>query len=154
MDRNRAKDGRPRREISAGDAVWLDGAWWFFDSKIQSFGADGERDGEPAEYTWPLEFRELRDTPGDLVADLKDWEFLTSYEMKKYLDRHSNLESAELAVKQVDLHRRLAGSLASRLRALRTYAERLRADKRYEEAIGYYRRALALSYGDSALSTD
>jgi len=102
-------DGTKEREIVAGLAEWLDGRWWFFDGWTQDYYPTESLRGTPQPLPrGGVEYGFLDERPGDLAAEVKDWDFMTAREMGRYLDAHPSLSDREWAQKKSDQQRRMA----------------------------------------------
>ena len=100
-------DGTKSEEITAGTAWWLDGEWWFFDGYAQKFHPNESRNGTPVHFSpFGREMVILSETPRDFVREMTPWEYLSSIEMARYLNRWPDVDSH--GEKTVDLHRRIA----------------------------------------------
>jgi lipopolysaccharide export system permease protein len=104
-------DGTRVEEVTAALAECLDGTWWFHDPAIQRYDARDNPVGPPVRAPGPkpvIEMPSLTETPSDLVLNFKDWEFLSSFEMYRYIKSHTSLSRARRHQLQFDLHLRLA----------------------------------------------
>ena len=106
------EDGSRAREIRAEKAEWLDGEWWFTNVQVQEFDAADNPTGKrkspsPGSECVTLE-RELSETPRDLLISFKDWDFLSSRDMARYLRRHTELSEEAIAQRRFDMHSRRA----------------------------------------------
>jgi len=94
-------------KYQAEKALWLDGRWWFMNLAIQHYNETGDLAGAP-ELILQQEMRNLRETPQTFMAEIKDPEYLSSREMRRYLRTHKGFSENTVARLKVDLHRRLA----------------------------------------------
>jgi lipopolysaccharide export system permease protein len=105
------EDGSLKRKTSAERAEWMDGHWWFFGVEAQDYNEDGHPKGRMAPVGGSelgVEMPDLTETPADFVSVIKDWEFLSSREMARYIARHPDLSKSAIARLKVDFHVRLA----------------------------------------------
>ncbi len=102
-------DGSLEREMQADWAQWLDGTWWLVGFRVREYDAQGEPLGgmsPPGER--PVERLELTETPRDLLDELQEMDFLSSWDMYRYLKNRPNLSRQNRARRMVDLQARLA----------------------------------------------
>lgn len=92
--------------ITARHAEWLDGRWWFYDVRIQRYNERGDPVGLPV-YVRRREMAEFNETPDDFMNEIKDPEFLATYEILHYIKTHP-LSDKRTAQLMVDFHHRLA----------------------------------------------
>ncbi|MFO7871770.1 MAG: LptF/LptG family permease [Kiritimatiellia bacterium] len=107
--RKERPDGTRTLEIEVRKARWMDGEWWFFDGRIQEYTADGL--GVTNTVGLGLLgtlMQELQTEPSEIVAEVKEWHFLTTLEMARYLEQRPGLPPKSRAGRRFDLHRRLA----------------------------------------------
>jgi lipopolysaccharide export system permease protein len=95
----------------AEKALWLDGHWWFMDLTIQSYQENGDLAGPP-EIVLQKEMRDLRETPQTFMAEIKDPEYLSAREMRRYLRSKKDISGSTRARLLVDMHSRLAAPFA------------------------------------------
>ncbi|MFA7257240.1 MAG: LptF/LptG family permease [Kiritimatiellales bacterium] len=95
----------------AEKALWLDGRWWFMDVTVQSYKENGDLAGPP-EIILQKEMRDLRETPQTFMAEIKDPEYLSAREMRRYLRSKKDISSNTHARLLVDMHSRLAAPFA------------------------------------------
>jgi len=98
-------------EIVADKAEHLDGEWWLYGAEQRDYSREGYPIGEMK----PLPGSErgapapsLTESPADFINELKPWEFLSTLEMRRYLQSHPQLSETTAAHKWFDLHSRLA----------------------------------------------
>jgi lipopolysaccharide export system permease protein len=94
-------------KYQAEKALWLDGRWWFMGLAVQRYNESGDLAGAP-ELILQQEMRDLRETPQTFMAEIKDPEYLSSREMRRYLRTHKDLSENTVARLKVDLHRQMA----------------------------------------------
>ena len=105
-------DGSRARRITASMACWMDGAWWFFDARVQDISRFdvpigkprplGPLDGELCELPF------LNEYPSDFALETRNEEFWSSFDIWRYLQRHPALSRSDRAKKVYALHSRLA----------------------------------------------
>ncbi len=98
------------QRITAEKAEYMDGAWWFFDGKIEQYTTAGglrEMTRIPP-YPFGLEMVELTEQPDAFVNDRKSPEYMSSLQLIKHLERHPYLSEKEKARRKTSLHTRLA----------------------------------------------
>jgi len=95
----------------AEKALWLDGRWWFMDLTVQAYRENGDLDG-PSEMILQKEMRDLRETPQTFMAEIKDPQYLSAREMRRYLRAKKEISGNTRARLLVDLHSRLAAPFA------------------------------------------
>jgi LPS export ABC transporter permease LptG len=104
-------DGTKAREIAADRAEWLDGAWWFFGARVQTYLPDGIQTPKGPAVLLPgagVELPFLKTRPSDIANEVKPWADLSSLDMWRYLGIHTDLSHALQASLAADLHYRLA----------------------------------------------
>jgi lipopolysaccharide export system permease protein len=106
-------DGTRVRDLIADRAEWLDGSWWFHNLHIQKYG-DGQDlpagDTEPAlpgEST-VKELAYLTEEPVDFSSELRPWQFLSTWEMFKYVQQNQHISEQTSIRKRLDIHSRIA----------------------------------------------
>jgi len=102
------EDGSTVEKICAKKAEWLDSQWWFYDAWMQKYHDNESPDGKPIVLPPVMEMRLLTDKPSDYVNEVKNWEFLSSLEMARYLASHTDLSDETIAQRSFDMHSRLA----------------------------------------------
>jgi len=105
-------DGTRAREWHTSKAEWLDGQWWFHDVAARDYDEQDNPIGElkPAapEGGSVLEMSGFSERPDDIVNELRDWTYLSTAEMLRYLAAHPGLSEESRARKTYDVHARLA----------------------------------------------
>ena len=104
-------DGTKQTKISAERAEWLDGEWWLFSIKRRDFNKDGNPMGKEhtvanSEMGKPLGM--LTESPDDIVASNKPWEFCSAFEIWKHIKYQPNISIEGRAALRYDMHNRLA----------------------------------------------
>jgi lipopolysaccharide export system permease protein len=100
-------DGSDAVKYQAEKALWLDGRWWFMNLTVQSYKENGDLFGPP-EVVLQREMRDLRETPQTFMAEIKDPQYLSAQEMRRYLRSKKDISSNTRARLKVDYHSRLA----------------------------------------------
>lgn len=106
-------DGTKATEISADEARYLDGQWWFFNASVQRYRDNESLLGEPEKLGPVREMATLEEEPQDIVTAIKPWEYLTTFQMARHLESHKDLSDKALAQRRYDLHNRIAMPWAS-----------------------------------------
>lgn len=104
-------DGTRISTVMADEARWLDGAWWLFDAAIQNYTTNDNPDGIAMEVEGSelgMRYPELTERPEDFLIELREWEFLSSLDMWRFLQAHPNLSEEAEAQRLYDLHSRIA----------------------------------------------
>ncbi|MDD3275620.1 MAG: LptF/LptG family permease [Kiritimatiellales bacterium] len=104
-------DGSDALKIQADKALWLDGRWWFMDLTLQAYKENGDLSG-PSEMLLQKEMRDLRETPQTFMAEIKDPQYLSASEMRRYLRSKKDVSSDTRARFVVDMHSRLSAPFA------------------------------------------
>ena len=96
-------------EYTAQRAEYLDGHWWFYGLQQRIYNEIGDPLGPitPPQDT-PQEMPDLSETPNDMLTDLQKTDFLSSFEMMRYLESRPNLTGSGRTFREVDIHSRLA----------------------------------------------
>lgn len=97
-------------KIQAEKALWLDGRWWFMDLTVQHYNENGDLAGAP-ELILQKEMRELTETPQTFMSEIKDAQYLSSGEMRHYLESKTDISENTRNRLKVDLHARLSAPL-------------------------------------------
>jgi LPS export ABC transporter permease LptG len=103
------KDGSLAEEYFAAKAEWLDESWWLYALQVKKYDLRGEPIGglsEPAQH--PVEMRAFRESPEDFLQEMSKTDFLSSWDMYRYLRTHPKLSPSSRARRSVDLQARLA----------------------------------------------
>jgi len=80
--------------ITAPQADYLDGEWWFRNAQVQHYGAGGEEIANPMPGTDKLEYRTfpiLSEKPSDFLMQNRDWAFNSIRDRLRYLRTHRDL---------------------------------------------------------------
>lgn len=80
--------------ITAPEARWIDGQWWFFKPVVQHYDISGSETASPTPRLDALEtrvFPSFRERPSDIMAQNRSWEFNSVREKFRYLRRHKGL---------------------------------------------------------------
>ena len=103
------EDGVLMTEITAKRAEWLDGAWWFYEMQSRPYNEVGEPAGpmSPPSET-PVEMPSLTETPDDLLNEIQKTDFLSSWDMIRFLRARPNLSGPARARREVDIYSRIA----------------------------------------------
>ncbi len=102
-------DGSLAVEYVADRAEYLDGSWWFYGLQQRSYNEIGDPLGPitPPEEA-PREIPEFTESPAEFLAEIEKTDFLSSFEMIRYLESRPNLQGLARARREVDIHSRLA----------------------------------------------
>ncbi|MFC1462579.1 LptF/LptG family permease [Verrucomicrobiota bacterium] len=96
------------RKITADKAEWIDDCWWLHNAYALEYGKTDNPIGEPKPLGSKISMPKLTELPSDFANEIKPWDFLSSMEMKRYLDSHSKLSKETVARRKFFLHNRLA----------------------------------------------
>lgn len=102
------EDGTIDRKIAADRAEWADDCWWFYNASVLEYGQSDNPMGAAKLLGPKINMPDLTELPSDFANEIKPWEFLSSLEMKRYLDLHSRLSSETAARRRFYLHSRMA----------------------------------------------
>lgn len=100
--------GKPYKRISAREAAWLDGSWWFFKGIVYTFPA-GEK---PVKRILVKETFDFEIRPADLEASKKEISEKSYRELKQYLKRKEGFPLSALRPALVELNQKIALPLA------------------------------------------
>jgi lipopolysaccharide export system permease protein len=103
-------DATRREIVSAPRAEWLDGQWWFYNARVQQFDENEDPLANPVRLGGWYSVREMRnftERPSDFLSQTKEWEFLTTPQMIRYVQIQPQM-SGELPRKLFHIHRRMA----------------------------------------------
>ena len=106
-------DGTRIRDLIADKAEWLDGSWWFHNLHIQKYrdGQDlpegGTQPAIPGEST-VKELSYLREEPVHFSSEIRPWQFLSTWEMFKYVQHNQQISDQSSKRKRLDIHSRIA----------------------------------------------
>lgn len=110
-------DGTRQIEYHAPRADYLDGVWWFYGLQTQRFTTEDHPIGAPApaqpDTNRIAALPDFTETPRAFASSVKDWEFLSTREIKDYLAAHRHLSYEDRVRRRVDKHVRLALPWAS-----------------------------------------
>ena len=105
-------DGTRSAEWRTRKAEWLDGQWWFHDTlKVEYDSQDnpvGELQPLTPEEGSIIEMDGFGERPTDIVNDMRDWMYLSTAQMLRYLAAHPRISEEALAQKTYDIHARAA----------------------------------------------
>jgi len=105
-------DGTRAREWLTGKAEWLDGQWWFHEVAVRDYDEQDNPIGEPVplnpESGSVTEMTGFGERPADILNELRDWLYLSTAQMLRYLVAHPGLSEEALASKTYDIHARMA----------------------------------------------
>lgn len=103
------EDGSVAAEYQAERAEYLDGHWWFYGLQQRTYSEIGDPLGLPTPpRDAPQEMTEFDEKPADMLTDLQKTDFLSSFEMMRYLESRPNLSGSGRLFREVDIHSRLA----------------------------------------------
>lgn len=97
-------------KYQAEKAQWLDGRWWFMGVTIQRYDEKGDLLGAP-EIVLQKEMRNLEESPQTFMTEIKDPRYLSSAEMRNYLETKKDISAETRARLQVDLHAHMAAPI-------------------------------------------
>ena len=103
------EDGSLAIEYTAERGEYLDGRWWLYELQQRTYNELGDPLGPitpPAET--PIEMGEFSESPKDFLGELQRTEFMSTFEMIRYLEGRPNLKGQGRARREVDIHSRLA----------------------------------------------
>jgi lipopolysaccharide export system permease protein len=103
------QDGSLAIEYLATRAEYLDGRWWFYGLQQRTFNELGDPLGPitpPVEM--PQEMVEFGEAPADFVSELQKPDYLSSFEMMRYLDSRPDMKGPSRTRREVDIFSRLA----------------------------------------------
>ncbi|QHI70753.1 LptF/LptG family permease [Tichowtungia aerotolerans] len=103
-------DGSGEIKYEAEKALWLDGTWWFMNATVQRYDEHGDLAGAP-EMIMQKEMYTLTETPQTFMSEVKEPRYLSSREMKRYLESKKMISDSSRSRLLVDLHARLATPL-------------------------------------------
>ncbi len=112
MRRIEVTQQRPDRRSNASKvwaqrARWVDGRWWFSDLRRQEFDQESNPLGPPS-FVLDQLMDDLSESPRDILNEIKDPEYLASWELAAYIRTHQAREKSFLARMTAELHNRLA----------------------------------------------
>ncbi len=87
-------DGARLMNITAERADYLDGEWWFTNSKVQHFDAQGQEVASPSPELDALEFRPFpgfSERPSDFMTQNRDWAYNSVADRLRYLRHHPEI---------------------------------------------------------------
>lgn len=100
-------DGSDIEAIRAEEAKYFDSRWWLFNVSIQKYDFYNNPIGAPTQE--PLrQMVEWNETPEDFVQEVKNMEFLSANDLRRFIITHKNLSDKTRSRILVDLHARLA----------------------------------------------
>jgi lipopolysaccharide export system permease protein len=103
------RDGSLAIEYVASRADYLDGRWWFYGLQQRAFNELGDPLGPiTAPSETPQEMGEFVESPSDFVSELEKPDFLSSFEMMRYLDSRPDMQGPSRTRREVDVFSRLA----------------------------------------------
>lgn len=103
------EDGTLMTEVLAKRAEWLDGSWWFYGMQSRPYNEAGEPAGPlTAPSETPVEMPALTETPEDLLNEIRKTDYLSSWDMIKFLKARPNLSGPARARREVDIYARIA----------------------------------------------
>lgn len=103
------EDGSLMTELLAKRAEWLDGSWWFYEAQTRPYNEAGEPAGPiTAPSETPLEMQDLSETPEDLLNEIQKTDYLSSWDMIRFLRARPNLSGPARARREVDIYARIA----------------------------------------------
>lgn len=99
-------DGKDAFRITADSGRWLDGRWWFYNVLVQPYDKSGNlRFADTREAR--LEMVSLSEKPRDFLNEIKEPEYLSARDLRRYMTTRSLSEDSMKRIR-VDLHHRLA----------------------------------------------
>jgi LPS export ABC transporter permease LptG len=110
-------DGSSLRKIKAEKGRYMDHCWWFEEVQIQRFNSDNTLNGL-TEHIAVYELKDLPETPADFIEESRDTNYLSSWQLARYIQEHPYLSDEVLNGYRVDLHRKLITPFLSLLAVL------------------------------------
>jgi len=98
--------GERLQTVTADRAEYLDGEWWFFNTKVQHHGAGGQEIATPTPELDAIPtrcFPEFRERPGDFILQNRPWKFNSIRERHRYIRTHPELSPERRADLSYDL---------------------------------------------------
>ena len=100
-------DGSDLEAIRADEAKYFDGRWWLFNVNMQKYDFYNSPIGAPT-YEPLRQMAEWNETPEDFMHEVTNMEFLSAWDLWRFLAARKNLSDRTRARILVDLHARLA----------------------------------------------
>lgn len=94
---DRASGGR-LKSITAERADYLDGEWWLTHAEVRHFDASGDEGASPEPALDAMKFRlfpELRERPGDILQQNRDWQFNSVRSKFRFIRKHADLTAEQ-----------------------------------------------------------
>ena len=91
---DRSDSAARKTNITASEAKYLQGEWWFTDAKVQHYDEKGSEIVSPTPELDNLPFHVivgLNERPDDIMAQNRDWKYNSVRDKFRYLRKHSNL---------------------------------------------------------------
>ncbi|MGN0855398.1 MAG: LptF/LptG family permease [Kiritimatiellia bacterium] len=91
-------DGGRLKTITADRADYLEGEWWLSGAVVRHFDASGDECPSPEPELDAMKFRlfpELRERPGDILQQNRDWQFNSTRSKFRFIRRHADLTAAQ-----------------------------------------------------------
>lgn len=101
------EDGLGSTRYTARRILRLDNKWYAMDVVTQHYDIDGNLMGAP-EFELQRELSQIGERPSAFLSAIKDPEFMSSSELRKYVRYNPQLSKQNVAAKMVDMHHRLA----------------------------------------------
>lgn len=104
-------DGTIAAKLEAARVAWLDGEWWMFNVRKQTYTEAGNPVGSMTQV--PASERGMAmphydERPTDFANAMKPSEFMSAADTARYLEAHPHLSPEATAQRRVDMHLRLA----------------------------------------------
>ncbi|MDA0577994.1 MAG: LptF/LptG family permease [Verrucomicrobia bacterium] len=109
-------DGTRVHDLLASRAEHLDGTWWFHNLRAQQYDEQDNPVGAVAPMatraTDIRELPELTESPASFAIEVRNWMFLSTWDMIRYMREHPDLAEETALRKRYDIHSRLAAPWA------------------------------------------
>ena len=83
--------------ITAGKADYLDGEWWFSDTRVQHYDVNGQEIATPVPALDKIDFRcfeNFRERPSDFMMQNRPWKFNSVRDRFRYIRTHRDLSES------------------------------------------------------------
>jgi len=102
-------------DVTAPNADYLDGEWWFTDAAVQHYDATGREAPSPTPDLDRLRFRvfpEFNERPDDFLMQNRDWSYYSVADRRRYLKQHPDVVGSKLDEYRYDILSQLLAPLA------------------------------------------
>lgn len=107
LNQRRPETDKLEYVLKAEQAVWIDNYWFFHNVTLQPYNENGYKLG-PLEHRAVLPKQEITESPERIIRETMSFDYMTSAEMKQYLEERPSVSPRTKANLKTQIHMRRA----------------------------------------------